>query len=316
MPLHPQAQAFIATINALQLRRPPITELTVADARAGLKALLTPSDEAVAAIAEFDIPGGDGQPVRARAYTPRDAPMDARIGALPLLVWLHGGGWVTGDLDSHDATCRALANTSGCKIVAIDYRLAPEHKFPAGLNDCYAAIAWLAAHGEAIGIDPRRIAVAGDSAGGNLAAAVALMARDRGGPALAFQLLVYPVTHHAFATPSYRDFGDGHLLTLEGMRWNWNHYLPDATAGLDPLASPLLAPDLRGLPPALVILAECDPLCSEGEAYARRLADAGVPVECKRYDGMLHAFFTLGQVFDDGQAAVEYAGGVLRRALG
>ena len=310
MPLHPQAQAFIDTINALQ--RPPISELTVAVAREGLKGVLPPSDEAVGAIDEFDIPGGDGLPVRARAYTPRDA----REGPLPLLVWLHGGGWVAGDLDNHDATCRALANASGCKIVAIDYRLAPEHKFPAGLNDCYAAIQWLAARGDDLRIDPCRIAIAGDSAGGNLAAAVALMARDRGGPALAFQLLVYPVTHHAFDTPSYRDYGDGYLLTREGMQWNWNHYLPDAAAGLDPLASPLLAPDLRGLPPALVIVAECDPLCDESEAYAKRLADAGVPVECKRYAGMLHAFFTLGQVFDDGKAAVAHAGEALRRALG
>ena len=310
MPLHPQAQAFIDTINALQ--RPPTSELTVEAARQGLKGLLPPSDETVDAIDNFEIPGADAQPMRARAYTPRDA----REGPLPLLVWLHGGGWVAGDLDNHDAACRALANASGCKVVAIDYRLAPEHKFPAGLDDCYAAIQWLAAHRGALGIDPRRVAIAGDSAGGNLAAAVALMARDRGGPALAFQLLVYPVTHHAFDTPSYRQYGDGYLLTAEGMRWHWNHYLPDAAAGLDPLASPLLAPDLRGLPPALVIVAECDPLRDESEAYAKRLADAGVPVECRRYDGMLHAFFTLGQVFDDGRAAVAYAGQALRRALG
>ena len=141
------------------------------------------------------------------------------------------------------------------------------------------------------------------------------MARDRGGPALAFQLLVHPVTHHAFDTPSYRNYGEGYLLTREGMRWNWNHYLPDAAAGLDPLASPLLAPDLRGLPPALVIVAECDPLRDESEAYAKRLAEAGVPVECRRHDGMLHAFFTRGQVFDDAKAAVAHAGEALRRAL-
>ena len=309
MPLHPQAQAFLETIDALQ--RPSIPELTVETARQGLKGLLPPSDEAVAAIDDFEIPGGDGQPVRARAYTPRDA----RAGPLPLVIFLHGGGWVAGGLDSHDATCRALANASACKVVALDYRLAPEHKFPAGLDDCYAALDWLAAHAGELDIDARRIAIAGESAGGNLAAAVTLMARDRGGPALAFQLLVYPVTHHAFDTPSYAAWGNGHLLTEEGMRWNWNHYLATPADGLDPLASPLLAPDLRGLPPALVIVAECDPLRDESEAYAKRLADAGVPVECRRYDGMLHAFFTLGQVFDDGKAAVAYAGSVLRRAL-
>ena len=309
MPLHPQAQAFVDTINALNT--PPLSELTVAMAREGLRGLLPPSDETVGAVHDFDIPGGDGQPVRARAYTPRDA----STGRLPLLLFLHGGGWVTGDLDSHDDACRTLANASGCKVVALAYRLAPEHKFPAGLMDCHAALQWLAAHADEVGIDARRIAIAGDSAGGNLAAAVTLMARDRGGPALAFQLLVYPVTHHAFDTPSYLAYSDGYLLTEEGMRWNWNHYLPNDAAGRDPLASPLLAPDLRGLPPALVITAECDPLCDESEAYAKRLADAGVPVELKRYDGMLHAFFTLGQVFDDGRASVAYAGTALRRAL-
>ncbi|MCK9686736.1 alpha/beta hydrolase [Scleromatobacter humisilvae] len=309
MPLHPQAQAFVDTINALD--RPPLSEMTVEMARAGLRGLLPPSDEKVGAIADFELPGADGQPVRARAYTPRDA----RPGPLPLVMFLHGGGWIGGDLESHDATCRALANASGCKVVAIDYRLAPEHKFPAGLNDCYAALQWLAVHASALGADPGRIAVCGDSAGGNLAASVAIMARDRGGPALAFQVLVYPVTHHAFDTPSYREYGQGYLLTLEGMQWNWNHYLPDPAAGRDPLASPLLAPDLRSLPPALVIVAECDPLCDEGEAYARRLAEAGVAVECRRYDGMLHAFFTLGQVFDDGRASVAHAGAALRRAL-
>ena len=309
MPLHPQAQAFIATINALD--RPPISELTIDMARTGLKGLLPPSDEPVGAIADFELPGGDGQPVRARAYTPRDA----GAGPLPAVMFMHGGGWVTGDLDSHDATCRALANASGCKIVAIDYRLAPEHKFPAGLEDCYAALQWLATHASDIGMAPGRIAVCGDSAGGNLAASLAIMARDRGGPAIAYQVLVYPVTHHAFDTPSYREYGNGYLLTTEGMRWNWNHYLADEAAGRDPLASPLLAPDLRGLPPALVIVAECDPLCDESEAYAKRLAEAGVPVDCRRYDGMLHAFFTLGQVFDDGRESVGYAGAALRRAL-
>ena len=310
MPLHPQAQAFVDTLDAME--RTPLSELTPELARRGLQGLLPPQDVPIGAVVDFDVPGGDGQPVRARAYTPRDA----LEGPLPLVLFLHGGGWVTGDLDTHDATCRALANASGGKVVALDYRLAPEHKFPAGLLDCHAALQWLAAHASELRVDAKRIAVAGDSAGGNLAAALALMARDRGGPAIAFQLLVYPVTHHAFDSPSYREYADGYLLTEEGMRWNWNHYLPDAAAGQDPLASPLLAPDLRGLPPALVITAECDPLCHESEAYAQRLADADVPVECRRYDGMLHAFFTLGQVFDDGRAAVEHAGAALRRALG
>ena len=307
MPLHPQAQAFLSTLDAPV----PIAELTVARARANLREQSPPSDEAVDAIHDFEIPGGDGQPVRARSYTPRDA----RPGPLPMVMFMHGGGWVTGDIDSHDAVCRALANASGCKVVSIDYRLAPEHKFPAGLRDCHAALRWLAAHAADLGIDARRIAVAGDSAGGNLAAALALLVRDQGGPALSFQLLVYPVTHHSYDTPSYLEYHEGYLLTREAMRWNWNHYLADEASGLDPLASPLLAPDLRGLPPALVITAECDTLRDESEAYARRLADAGVPVQIQRYDGMLHAFFTMGHVFDDGRAAVALAGQALRRAL-
>jgi len=309
MPLNPQAQAFVDALEAMA--RPPLADLTVAMARDGIKAQLPTVDEPVGAVADFELPGGAGQPMRARAYTP----LDAAAGPLPLVMFLHGGGWVAGDLDSHDAVCRALANASGCKVVAIDYRLAPEHKFPAAPLDGYAALRWLGAHATELGVDRQRIAIAGDSAGGNLAAAVTLMARDRRGPALAFQLLVYPVAHHAFDTPSYRDYAEGHLLTREGMRWNWNHYLPDATAGLDPLASPLLASDLRDLPPALVITAECDPLCDEAEAYAGRLAQAGVAVDCKRYDGTIHAFFTLGHVLDDGRAAVAYAGAALRRAL-
>ena len=305
MPLHPQAQAFLDTIAATP--GTPLSELTPEIARSGP---LAPPGVAVGAVHDFDIPG---QPVRARAYTPRDAREAA--GAWPLLLFLHGGGWVTGNLDTHDATCRALANASACKVVALDYRLAPEHKFPAGLADCHAALRWLAAHAASLDIDAARIAVAGDSAGGNLAAALTLLARDPAGPRIAHQVLVYPVTHHAFDTPSYGDYADGFLLTRDGMRWNWNHYLPDAATGQDPLASPLLAPDLRGLPPALVITAECDPLRDESEAYARRLAAAGVAVELKRYDGMLHAFFTMGHEFEDGRAAVAYAGAALRRVL-
>jgi acetyl esterase len=308
MPLHPQAQAFIDSVNAMP--QTPLSELTPEGARQ--RRGDSPPGEPVAAVTDFDIPGGDAQPVRARAYMPRDA----GAGPLALVLFLHGGGWVTCDLDTHDATCRALANACGCKVVALDYRLAPEHKFPAALHDCDAALRWLAAHADDLGIDAQRIAVAGDSAGGNLAAALTLMARDRGGPAIALQLLVYPVTNHAFDTPSYRDYAEGHLLTRDGMRWNWNHYLPDAASGQDPLASPLLAPDLRGLPPALVITAERDPLRDESEAYAQRLADAGVPMALKRYDGMLHAFFTMGELFDEGRAAVAYAGAALRRALG
>jgi acetyl esterase len=257
------------------------------------------------------IPDADGHPMRLRFYVPPDAPP----GPLPTLVFFHGGGWVTGDLDTHDPTCRWLTVLSGCQVVAVEYRCAPEAKFPAAPRDAYAALQWLVAHASGQGVDATRLAVGGDSAGGNIAAAVTLMARDHGGPALVFQLLVYPVTHHAFDTPSYRQYADGFLLTRAGMQWNWNHYLPDAASGRDPLASPLLAPDLAGLPPALLITAECDPLRDESEAYGRRLAAAGVPVEMRRHDGMLHAFFTLEHLFDDSHAALAHAGAALRRVL-
>ena len=306
MTLHPQALALLAML-------PPASgvEPTVEEARRGNPDIGRPSGPAVGATRDVTIADADGNPMRVRFYVPANVPS----APLPALLFFHGGGWVTGDLDTHDATCRSLAVASGCQVVAVEYRCAPEAKFPAAPRDGHAALQWLVAHAQEFGVDPTRVAVGGDSAGGNIAAAVTLMARDQGGPALAFQLLVYPVTHHAFDTPSYDRYADGYLLTRRGMQWNWNHYLPDAASGRDPLASPLLAPDLRGLPPALLITAECDPLCDESEAYGRRLAEAGVPVEFRRYDGMLHAFFTMEHLFDDGRAAVAYAGAALRKAL-
>ena len=309
MPLHPQAQAVITQIAALA--RPPMSELTVAQARDGLTALLKVPGPAVGDVRDFTIAGAAGQPMRMRAYRPADAP----AGPLPVVLSIHGGGWVTGDLDGYDAVCRALTNASGCLVVAVDYRLAPECKFPGGLDDCYAALEWLAANAASLGGRADRLAIAGDSAGGNLAAAVTLMARDHGGPVIRHQMLVYPVTNHAFDTPSYLELAEGYLLTLEGMRWHWNHYLPDAAAGANALASPLRAADLSGLPPALVITAEFDPLRDESEAYARRLAQAGVPVELRRFDGMIHGFFSLGNLFDSGRDAVALAGAALREAL-
>ena len=244
-------------------------------------------------------------------------PRDAGAGPLPAVMFMHGGGWVTGDLDSHDATCRALANASGCRIVAIDYRLAPERKFPAGLEELLRRAAMArracARHRHRPGRASRSAATAPAATSPRPSRSWRAIAE---GPLIAYQALVYPVTHHAFDTPSYRKYGDGYLLTTEGMRWHWNHYLPDAAAGANALASPLRAADLSGLPPALVITAEFDPLRDESEAYAKQLADAGVPVDCQaNYDGMLHAFFTLGQVFDDGRESVAYAGAALRRAL-
>jgi acetyl esterase len=305
MPLDPQVQAFLEQLAAAGA--PPLHELSVAEARQVIVALFsTQGDpEPVGAVVERTIPGAAGE-MPARIYTPYGT------GPFPVLVYLHGGGWVIGDLVAYDATCRALTNAAGCMVVAMEYRLAPEHTFPAAPEDCYAATRWVAANAAAIGGDPRRIAVGGDSAGGNLTAVVAQMAQDRGGPALVYQLLVYPVTNYGYDTASYRENADGYLLTKDTMVWFWNHYLRSAADGANPLASPLRASDLRGLPPALVLTAEFDPLRDEGEAYAMRLQEAGVSVTVKRYAGMIHGFFSLGAVLDQGKQAVADAAAGLR----
>jgi acetyl esterase len=236
-------------------------------------------------------------------------------GPFPILVYFHGGGWVIGNLEAYDATCRALTNVAQCIVVAMEYRLAPEHKFPAAPEDCYAATRWVADNAVSLNGDPARIAIGGDSAGGNLTAVVALMARHRGGPQLTFQLLIYPVTNHSFETLSYRENGDGYLLTTDAMAWFWNHYLTHESDGKNPLASPLQADQVRDLPPALVITAEFDPLRDEGEAYAARLREADIPVTLRRYDGMIHGFFSLGHIFDQGRKAMTEAGTALRTAF-
>src|SRR5213078_1916119 len=204
----------------------------------------------------------------------------------------------------------------GCLVVSVDYRLAPEHRFPAAPEDCYAATRWLAEHAGSLGGDKGRIAVGGDSAGGNLAAVVALMARDRGGPKLAFQLLVYPATDTDFETRSYRENSEGYFLTRADMVWFWNHYAPRDEDRRNPYAAPLRAASLRGLPPALVITAEFDPLRDEGEAYGARLRDAGNQVLVKRYPGMIHGFFGMGTLLTQARTATKEAAGALRAAFG
>jgi acetyl esterase len=239
-------------------------------------------------------------PVSMRVYRPEAA------GPLPALVYFHGGGWVVCDLDTHDNVCRTIARRAEAVVVAVDYRLAPEHKFPAAVDDSYAATLWVAANAGRLGIDPGRIAVGGDSAGGNLAAVVALKCRDHGGPAIALQVLVYPVMNLAsFDTASYSEFAEGHNLTRSEMEWFRDCYLARPEDGFDPLASPLLAADLRGLPPALVITAECDVLRDEGEAYARRLEEAGVPVTSCRYPGVIHPFFSMPGVLPQARQAID-----------
>jgi acetyl esterase len=255
-------------------------------------------------VADHLIPSTRGEPaLGVRVYTPAGEP------PFPLLVYFHGGGWTIGNVDIGDAPCRALTNAAGAVVVSVEYRLGPEHKFPAPLEDCYAATAWaalMAAHApDQLGGDPDRLVVIGDSAGGNLAAAVALMARDRGGPKIARQVLIYPVTDHRFDTPSYRDCAEGYLLTREAMRWFWRHYLHNRAEGRHPYASPLRAGDLAGLPPALIVTCEYDPLRDEGEAYGARLRAAGVPAKVSRYDGMIHGCFWMCGVLDRSRQLVQ-----------
>jgi acetyl esterase len=234
---------------------------------------------------------------------------------LPVLVWYHGGGFTIGDLETADATCRQLATRGGCVVVSADYRLAPEHPFPAAVDDGWDVLTWVGQHGADIGGDTSRLAVGGDSAGGNVAAVVTHLTRDRGGPALALQVLVYPWTDLRMGHPSVEENADGYLLTRDTLAWFRNHYVGANEADvLNPLASPLLAEDLSGLPPALIITAEFDPLRDEGEEYGRRLEQAGVPVKVHRYDGMIHGFFPLVGVFDACNQAVDEAADAVRTA--
>ena len=234
---------------------------------------------------------------------------------LPGLVYFHGGGWVIGDLDTHDVLCRQLTAEAGITVASVDYRLAPEHKFPAAVDDAWEATRWVASVADLLGIDARRLAVGGDSAGGNLAAVVALLARDAGAPAIAFQALLYPVTDLSAESRSYNDFADGYMLTRDSMRWFAAQYLAGKDEAMDWRASPLRAATLSGLPPALIVTAGFDPLRDEGEAYARRLRDAGVRVDYACYGGMLHGFVGMGRLLDSGNRAVSHIAASLREAL-
>src|SRR2546423_1700448 len=307
MPLDPQAQALLEQMQALGA--PPLHEQPVEMARESLAmfASMGGTGEEVAKTEDRGISAPHGE-IPVRIYTPHGS------GPFPVIVFFHGGGWVLGDLETHDITCRALANGAKAVVVAVHYRLAPEHKFPAAADDCYAALQWAHEHAAELGGDPSRMAVAGDSAGGNLAAVTALKARDEGGPALRFQLLVYPVTDFSMATPSYEANAEGYVLTKDSMKWFWDHYCSDADRK-NPYASPLHAPDVSGLPPALVITAEFDPLRDEGEAYAKRLEEAGVAVKATRYDGQVHGFFGMTAIFDAAKRALDEATSALREAL-
>ncbi len=312
MSLHPQCQAVLeaaAKGGAVFDTRDPEEARRRYGASTEIFAPATPDLEAVE---DRIIPGPEG-PLAVRVYTPR---AEAGASGLPVLVFFHGGGWVFGDLDSHDAVCRCLAHEAGCLVVSVDYRLAPEHKFPAGLEDCMAALRWAAANGGEIGGDRLRLAVGGDSAGGNLAAAVAQVARDAHGPPLVHQLLIYPATDFTADNESLRTNGEGYLLTKPFIDWSKDTYLGEAREETDPRASPALAEDLAGLPPALVMTAEYDPLRDEGKAYAEAMAAAGVDVRYLEYAGMIHGFIRMGAVVDRAGEAIAEAAGALKRAFG
>ena len=300
MPLHPQAASLLELIAAIG--DPPVDRGTPEDARAARRARQRPPTIDVHHIEDLDAGG-----VPARFYRPSDAP------DLGLLVYFHGGGWVIGDLDSHDNVCRALADGSGHAVLSIDYRLAPEHRFPAAVDDAFAATRWIAANAAKLGGDPARLVVMGDSAGGNLAAVVALLAREERGPALSQQVLIYPATHHDFARPSVKTYGEGFLLTHIGMKWFWDHYLGPSGNGKDWRASPILAKSLAGLPPAFVLTAEYDVLRDEGEEYAAKLKQAGVPTQLVRYDSVIHGFITFSAVNRTLEIVSEVAAAIRQR---
>lgn len=308
MPLDYQCKTLLELIAQQGL--PELSSMEVAAARTLREAQKLPPGPATD-VREHRVAGPGGE-LAVREYRPLGA-----TGTLGALVYFHGGGFVLGSLDSHDALCRQLTVDSGCALFSVDYRLAPEHKFPRAVDDAYAAACWAHEHAAKLGIVPTRIAVGGDSAGGALATAVAMLAKQRGGPALAFQLLLYPVTDlRSFDTPSYLENATGYYLTHASMIWFRDHYLASAADRSDPRASPLACQDLQGLPPALVITAEYDPLRDEAEAYARALQAAGVPCKLTRYDGAIHAFASMYAYLDVGRAAVAEAAAALREAIG
>ncbi|HLQ60966.1 MAG TPA: alpha/beta hydrolase [Candidatus Acidoferrales bacterium] len=304
MSIDPQARAYLDGMAAAGL--PPVHELSAPEVRRSFAGTATVfAGEVIPLPAVKDLTLGE---VPARLYSP------SPDRELPVTVYFHGGGWVVGSLDTHDALCRRLAAASASAVVAVDYRLAPEHGYPAAVEDAWAALAWVAGQAGELGGDPGRIAVAGDSAGGNLAAAVAIRARDEG-IRLCLQVLAYPVLDCDLDTPSYQANAEGFGLMREGMRWYWTQYCPDPARRLEPEASPLRAPDLAALAPAYVLVCDLDPLLDEGVAYARRLQEAGVPVRLRRETGMIHGFLRVAGAIDRAHDGMADIGGALRRAF-
>ena len=315
-PLSLQMQAIV---DAAQMGHPlPIQTLSPENARAqptprdAVEAVLAQQNgphivEPVGNVQHITFPGPGGA-ILARVYTP------AVPGPYPVMVYFHGGGWVVYNLDTYDTSCRALCNAAGAVVISVNYRQAPEHKFPAAAEDAYAATQWAIANAAAFGGVPSRVAVVGESAGGNLAAVAALMSRDRRGAMPNYQGLVYPITNYAFNTPSYLQNANAPFLTRAAMMWFWQQYLRTPADGANPYASPLRAPSLSGLPPATVINAEDAVLWSEGEAYATRLRQAGVPTTWTRYSGVSHEFFSMSAVLLQARLAVAEVAGAVKAA--
>jgi acetyl esterase len=307
--LDPQVQAVIDLV--IKSGRPAYHTLSPKDARQlfrETRPASTPTPPEIGSVRNLTTDGG----IPLRVYRPAGVPDATR---LPAYVYFHGGGWVIGDLETHDVLCRQLTAASGASVISVDYRLAPEHKFPAAADDAWAATRWIVGHAAELGLDAGRLAVGGDSAGGNLATVVALTARDAGGPAIRLQVLIYPVTDVMRESRSYADFAEGYMLTRDSMRWFIAHYLRSSDDARDWRVSPLRAASLAGLPPALIITAGFDPLRDEGEIFANRLRDAGVMVDYACYGGMVHGFVGMGRLLDTAMRAVAHVGGALQQAL-
>ena len=309
MPLHPQVEKALEQMAAAG---PPLHHMSPQQARTAMEAARGVADdpEKVGNVEDRLIPGVAGKQT-IRVYTPEGD------GPFPILVYFHGGGWVVGSINTVDTSCRALTNLAGCMVISADYRLAPEDKFPAAVDDCYAAVRWAALNAPALNGDASRIAVGGESAGANLAAAVTLKAQESGLPSLAYQLLMYPVTAHAFDMPSHKENAEGYFLTTEMMAWFWDQYLASDTDGKNPLASPLRAStdQCRSLPSAFIATAEYDPLRDEGAAYAAKLREAGVAVEYTCFDGLIHGFMAMAKAIEPAGQALQEAAAALRTAL-
>jgi acetyl esterase len=310
--LHPQAQALLRLIE--EKRVPSMHTLAAADARTYYlerRFFTQPEPPHVGSLRDLEAAGPAG-PLRLRSYRPLGTADDA---VLPVLVYFHGGGWVIGDLETHDTLCRELCNLSGSAVIAVDYRLAPEHRFPAAVDDALAATRWIAANAARLRIDPQRLAVGGDSAGGNLAAVVALAARDAGDLDIVFQLLIYPATDQRRGAPSHTSNGQGYLLTQDTITYFHDHYLGGSSHDLDWRASPLLAASHAGLPPAFILTAGYDPLRDEGLQYAQKLSEAGSRASLVNFERQIHGFILMGRVLDEANVAVHLCASQLVHAL-